>query len=97
MQMGPRERALYLRRLAAAKQAQEAGVKEEEDATLAGNNIAALRSWFRQVLSSSQERRPLFLKPEYYGMSASAILRSTHAIAVAQTPHLLAEIRSHSP
>ncbi len=54
MQMGARERAIYLRKLAEAKQAQDAGVKEEEEATLAGNNIAALRSWFQQASSHSR-------------------------------------------
>ena len=49
LQMGARERAIYLHKLAEAKQAQDPGVKEEEEATLAGNNLAALRSWFRQV------------------------------------------------
>ena len=49
LHMGARERAIYLRKLAEAKQAQDAGVKAEEEATLAGNNVPALRSWFRQV------------------------------------------------
>ena len=49
MQMGARERAVYLRQLSTAKQSGDPGVKEEEEATLAGNNIAALRAWIRQA------------------------------------------------
>lgn len=50
MQMGARERAVYLRKAPHMKSWEDEGVKEEEEATLTGNNIAALRAWVRQVL-----------------------------------------------
>ena len=49
MQMGARERANYLRHLVAGRQAGEADILEEDEATLAGSNVAALRSWVRTV------------------------------------------------
>ena len=49
MQMGARERAVYLRRVPHMGNWEDKGVKEEEEATLTGNNIAALRAWVRQV------------------------------------------------
>lgn len=65
MQMGARERAVYLRQLSSAKQSGNAGVKEEEEATLAGSNVAALRSWVRQVFTVNYRLRALHLKPSY--------------------------------
>ena len=50
MQMGARERAIYLGQLSAAKKRGDPDVKAEEEATLAGSTLAALRSWFRQVI-----------------------------------------------
>ena len=50
MQMGARERANYLRHLVAGRQAGEADILEEDEATLAGSNVAALRSWVRTVI-----------------------------------------------
>lgn len=57
LRMGARERALYLRQLVKGRQAGDADILEEEDATIAGNNVAALRSWFRLV------RAPTTLNP----------------------------------
>ena len=50
MLMGARERAIYLNQLTAAKKRGDPDVKAEEEATLAGSTLAAIRSWFRQVL-----------------------------------------------
>ena len=50
MLMGARERAIYLGQLSAAKKRGDPDVKAEEEATLAGSTLAALRSWFRQVI-----------------------------------------------
>jgi hypothetical protein len=58
MQMGARERAVYLGQLSTAKMLGDADVKAEEEATLAGSNIAALRSWFRQVPPNTRTMRP---------------------------------------
>ena len=48
LQMGARERAMYLRQKR-GKASGDAAITEEEEATIAGNNVAALRSWIRQV------------------------------------------------
>ena len=49
--MGPKERAVYLRKPVPKGRhaAEQSG--EEEAGTLAGTNAAALRSWLRQVRS----------------------------------------------
>ena len=51
--MGPKERAVYLRKPVpkGPHAAEQSG--EEEAGTLAGTNAAALRAWLRQVASPS--------------------------------------------
>lgn len=49
VQMGPRERAIYLRQLTKGRQTGDVAILEEEGATIAGSNVAALRSWLRVV------------------------------------------------
>lgn len=54
--MGPKERAVYLRRpLPKGRHAAEQS-GEEEAGTVAGTNAAALRAWLRQVSALSTPR-----------------------------------------
>lgn len=70
--MGPKERAVYLRKpIPKGRHAAEQS-GEEEAGTLAGTNAAALRAWIRQVgqnlvcCSSSAEKVRVYMHAEVW-------------------------------
>ena len=80
MQMGARERANYLRHLVAGRQAGEADILEEDEATLAGSNVAALRSWIRTVSLAPSPLCPANAVPRRHSTAEQTQKRGKHPL-----------------